>query len=299
MSAAVVLAAQGVIAAEEPPAEGFSENVSVGYVLVHVSVRSRGGYLRDLTAADFVLRVDGRRVRPASFERGGEAPINLAVLQDLSGSMALAGKLERSRAAVECLLAALKADDRVALATFAGRRLAVEVPFTADREALAESMDGWRAYGVTALHDAVARLADIAPRRRLANAAALLLTDGIENASRLSPPESRALVRGARTPVYVLGLSTPGGAATGGGPTYAQLLRRLADASGGRYFPIADGAAVAPACAEISTELAARYVLGFELVAEGEERYREIRVEVARKGLEIAHRKGYSGRPPA
>jgi VWFA-related protein len=286
---------------EVPQGADFADQVSVGYVLVPVSVRSRAGFVTDLGPDDFALEVDGRRVDFDSFERGGEAPVSLAFLQDLSGSMALGGKLDQSQGLVECLLEKSSPSDRFALATFAGRQVSVEVPFGADRAPLLEVAAGWRAYGVTALHDAVARIPELAASREHPNVVAVLITDGVENASDLTSDQAREVVRQARIPVYVLGFE----GAAGGAPSedaaeqYSGVLRRLAAFTGGRYFALATPQDAREACVQISIELRSRYVLGFA-TADGEPAaYREMRVNVERSGLWIAHRRGYTGPPPA
>ncbi|MDX1502185.1 MAG: VWA domain-containing protein [Thermoanaerobaculia bacterium] len=282
-------------------ADRFSEEVSVGYVLVPVAVRSREGFVRGLELDDFTLRVDGREVAIDSFERAGEAPVRLALLQDLSGSMDLGGKLEGSRRALDCLLEGARPADRFALASFAGRRLRVEVPFTGDLSALREAAMAWQPYGVTALHDAVASIPRIAISRQAPNAAAVLVTDGVENASSLAPEEARRVVRSAKIPVYVLGFGRSAGdeGEAGEPDTYARVLRRLASFTGGRYFPMEGPEGVEPACAEIAAETRSRYVLGFATRSEGASVFREIRVEVGKRSSRVSHRRGYTGPAPA
>ncbi len=297
------LAAATAAPAEQPPAPDgsgiFADEVSVGYVLVPVSVHSKRGAVTDLEASEFRLLADDRPVAFDWFERGGEAPLELVILQDLSGSMALRGKLEASRRAVRCFLERLRPTDRYALASFAGRRLAVEVPFTDDRTAGREAMSVWLPYGVTALHDAVARLPEIRPAGRTARAA-LLITDGAENASRLDPEQATEIVRRAELPVYILSLAGPAAApATAAAPSYAAILRRLAEVSGGRYLSIQEPERLEAACVSVLEELRSRYVLGFPTAQSGEARWRRLRVLIDQPGLRIRGRGGYRGRPPA
>jgi VWFA-related protein len=281
-----------------PPATGtFAEEVSVGWVLVPFSVRGRRGFVADLEPDEVRLLADGEPVAVDSFDRGTESPFELVLLQDLSGSMALGGRLEASRRAVDCFLDQLRPGDRYALATFAGRSLNVEVPFTADRSTGLEAAGAWQPYGVTALHDAVARLPEIRATGRAAGAA-VLITDGAENASQIAPDEAREIVERARLPVYVFSLVRPGPASTSDREEYAAILHRLAAATGGRYLPIAVAVDLAEACRSVIEELRSRYVLGFP-TAGGESRWRRLEVEVKRRGVEIRARAGYHGPPPA
>jgi Ca-activated chloride channel family protein len=283
-------------------APGFAEAISVAWVLVPVVVRSRSGYVEGLSRDAFRLWVDGRQVAVESFDSGAQAPVSLVFLQDLSGSMATAGKVELARTALGDLLAAARPADELALASFAGGRLAVDVPFTGDREPLFEAMAGWDPYGTTALHDAVAWVPDISVEGRHPKRAVVLVTDGVDNASVIPPETAREILQRAHLPVYVLGLDDRGDplrpAADGGADTYAQLLGRLAWATGGRYFDIAGTDDVRAAVATILQDLRSEYVLGFS--ADGAEaRFRRLRVEVDGRGRETVFRVGYTGGQPA
>ncbi len=296
------LAAQAPPEADPPPARGFAEQISVAWVLVPALVRDRQGEaVDDLEGDDFRLAVEGEPVPIASFDRGEDAAISLVVLQDLSGSMANGGKIEASRRALGALVERTRPGDELALASFAGGRLEVEVPFTADRGAVHEAMAAWDPYGTTMLHDAVAWIPEISADGRHPKRAVLLVTDGVDNASAIEPDAARRVVERAHLPVYVVGLgSGDAGAAArdgDGSDTYALLLQRLAHASGGRYFAVARPEEVAAAVGETLDLLRREYVLGFATGA-GDSAFRRIRVEAGGGRLIVTHRLGYTGGPP-
>lgn len=281
----------------------FSDQVSVAWILVPVTVRSRSGFVRGLDREDFELRVDGRPARFPDFEPRGEVPWSIVFLQDLSGSMAVGGRLDSSREAIRQFLDGAKFGDEFALASFAGQTTAVDVPFTEDQQPLRETVAAWEAYGRTALHDAVALLPRITGESRNLKRAAVLITDGVDNASRMTPAQARELVRQAELPVYVLGLES-------GDPTvvtaegqkvyrYADVLNLLASLTGGRYFSIHGPDDLKEACTTIADELRYQYVLGFETRPSGENRFRPIWVSVKRRDAIVNARKGYKGTPPA
>lgn len=294
--------------AQEPEAPaarpGFADRISVAWVLVPVLVKERrGGYVDDLESDDFRLLVDGEPVPIASFERGRDAPLSLVVLQDLSGSMENGGKIEASRRALAQLLKRVRPGDELALASFAGGRLAVDVPFTGNQRALAEAMDLWRPYGTTALHDAVAWIPEISAEGRHPKRAVLLVTDGVDNASVISPEAARSVIERAHLPVYVVGLGNSTAAAAteadgAGGESYARLLRRLAWSSGGAYFAARRPAEVGPAVRATLEALRREYVLSFPVASGGESVFRQIRVEARGGRLSANHRLGYTGGPP-
>jgi VWFA-related protein len=307
------------VSQEEPTAE-FGDQVSVGYVLVPVIVRSGTGYAKNLDEKDFRLLVDGRPVRIESFERRAEAPASVVFLQDLSGSMENAGKIEISREVVRFFLRTAVPGDEFALATFAGGARHVEVPFTDNRASLAEAVTGWEAYGTTALHDAVAWVPEISLEGRNPKRFAILITDGVDNASQIPPEQAREIVRSAQLPVYVLGLQPsdlprlPKPAATAGAAPgtpavseaeaqaqavyrYADLLRELAVSTGGRYFSISGPDDLREVLTGIINDFRHQYVLGFA-TGDGPSRYRTLTVEVSGRKRPVLFRRGYKGPPP-
>lgn len=281
---------------------GFQDKVSVAYILVPVIARSSIGYARDLVAADFELRVDGQAIEFESFEVGATAPVSVMFLQDLSGSMANADKLRFSRLAIEQLLTSARTGDQFALASFADGHLDVDIPYTADPDEIGKALPLWQPYGVTGLHDAVARLPGLTRDRQSAKRAAILITDGADNASQLSPTEARRQVRQAELPVYVLGLST-------GSPEeldregkklhrYADVLNLLAHLSGGQYFWVSSADEAITAARTIASDLRHQYVLGFSTRDTGTSEYRELEVTTRKKKIRLTFRRGYEGPPP-
>jgi Ca-activated chloride channel family protein len=286
-----------VCASAQEPTARFEEAVDIGWVAVPVVVRSPGGYVEGLGRKDFRLSVDGRPVPITTFETSREAPVHLVILQDVSGSMATGGKLDAAREAILYLIEQARPADQFAVATFAAENLRVDVPFTLDREAVTEALRSWRAYGTTALHDAVAWVPELAHGRDGVKRAALLITDGLDNASHIAPEEAREIVRRAQLPVYVLGLDTGSIYATdrGGAKIFrnADLLNLLASLSGGRYFPIAGPDELKEAGAELIEDLRQQYVLGFTTTEAGADKAHRIGVGVERGLLGIERRAIY------
>ena len=290
------------------PSDPFmAEQVSVGYVYVPVVVRSSKGYVRNLKRDHFRLFVDGRPTSFDSFETGLTAPTSLVVLQDLSGSMANGGKLEASRGALRYVLDQAGLGDEFALAWFAGDVFEIEVPFTMDPAPLREAIAGFKAYGTTALQDAIAWLPRIASERKDVKRAALLITDGVDNASTLGATEAQRLVREAELPVYVLALDSrrvlpdeddeddDGDKAQ----SFADTLKELAAQTGGHYFRLSAPEELEGACAQMLDDLHHQYVLGFAVGGPRPERVHRLEVEIAGRGRRaLAFRRGYFGREP-
>lgn len=319
------------------PSSTFQEALSVSWALVPVVVRTRNGYARGLGHDDFRLWVDGRRVPIDELDLGSDAPLSVVWLQDLSGSMANAGKLAASRLAFETFLGGSRPGDEIAVAGFAGGRIQVEVPFTDSIDTLRESSAAWQGYGTTALHDAVSLLPEITAEGSRGKRVAVLVTDGQDNASHLSSAQAVELVRRARIPVYVIGLRAfrpdPGKTSreeVDDAVRYGELLASLALRTGGRYVELTtDGTAgasgstgaagstgvgsrsepdgeVAMAVSQILDDLRLRYILAVTTAGDGPASYHELRVELAHPDLAarsgrhttLTYRRGYWGTPP-
>ncbi|MEO1365812.1 MAG: hypothetical protein AAFX50_01460 [Acidobacteriota bacterium] len=280
----------------------FEEETSVSWVLVPITVEGGGGDgdVPELTREDVELRIDRRPVAFPDFVAPRDVPRTLLVFQDLSGSMANGGKLRASQAAIRYFIDDARIGDEMALTSFASGKTWVDVPITAERPALIEHLDAWSAYGTTALHDAVAWIPDLRLNARSAPAV-LLLTDGVDNASVISPDAARAMVREAEVPVYVLALVRPRRAGGGGEGhdewRYRDLLRQLATETGGLYVESRPDEVLA-ACRRIRRALDSRYSLAFPL-ASGESTYHSIEVSVNDRRVRLRHRSGYVGAPPA
>jgi Ca-activated chloride channel homolog len=291
-----------------PPAgaPAFEDTLAVNQVLVPVLVRTRSGYANHLQQKDFRLLVEGRQVPIQSFDQNTEAPTSLVLLQDLSGSMGTGAKIDQSQAVARFFFQHAQPGDEFAVATFASGHGQVEVPFTSDLAALADAVSRWEAYGTTALHDAVAWIPEISAEGRNSRRFAVLVTDGADNASTLTPEQAREIVRAAQVPVYVIGLGSgsPYELSVSGQKVYryADVLNLLAGVTGGRYYPISGPEDLPKALAAIEQDLRHQYVLGFS-TREGQRAYRRLTVEVKARGLgdraTVVFRHGYKGPPPA
>lgn len=292
--------------AQEPPnpGGGFQEEVSVGYVLVPIVARQpSGAYATDLKPDDFRLLVNGQTIEFESFEQGDRAPVSVMFLQDLSGSMANSNKLTLSQTVLNQLVMGHRPGDNWGLASFASNRVSVDVPFTGDTELLRQSASTWKPYGTTALHDAVSWLPDLTSHIQSARRAAIVMTDGVDNASQIDPYTAREKVRKAELPVYVMGLST-GDIETldrNGEKVYryADVLNLLSHLTGGHYYPVVSQSDAILACNSIESEIRNQYVIGFPTSALGTPTYHEIQVQPRnKKKLKLSFRQGYTGTLP-
>ena len=181
----------------------------VEVVTVTATVRDRRGRIvRDLEQSDFEL-IDSGMPRQILDFHAGDAPVSLAVLLDISGSMAVGGNIGRARDAVAAAMTTLRdGSDEAALFTF-DSSLQEVVRFTTDLDRVRRvSLEG-RPWGQTSLYDAVARSAQIVAERTNRHRAVLVITDGVDTASRMRASQVSAIASEIEVPVYLLTVASP------------------------------------------------------------------------------------------
>lgn len=287
-------------------AQDFSEQVSVSYVMVPFSVLgSKGVPITDLAAKEVSLLVDGRKVATDLFERSMNAPVSWTILLDGSGSMGLAGKMEAAKAAINALTARRREGDDFALYSFDSNGHVSElVPFTENPAAITRAVDVVKPWGKTAFFDALAQMPERSELGRNPSRAIILLSDGIDNASKLTRADVEKTMEGVSIPVYAFGLREPAEQDTkkvipiSEEMSNIDLLEELASASGGRLFVGNRPEILASAMDGIEKVLRAQYLIGFPPTGKGAVKYRRISLELAGRVRSVRVRAGYRGTEP-
>src|SRR5436190_796445 len=173
--------------AQTAPEQTLTESYSVGYVMVPFTVLGpHGAPITDLRRKEVSLLVDGVPVASDMFEKSQNAPVSFTILLDTSGSMALGGKMEAARAAMHTLLGQRQPGDDFALYVFDADEARAVVPFTQDGGLIEQAMQRVKPYGKTAFFDALATMPERSRLGRNSTRAIILLSDGIDNASKLA-----------------------------------------------------------------------------------------------------------------
>jgi Ca-activated chloride channel family protein len=291
-----ISAGSRAIAQVQPLTATFRSGVDL--VTVNAVVRDRRGRLvTDLLRGDFEV-LDGGLSRPISDFRSTETPVHIALLFDESGSMDVGTKRADSRAAVGHVLSWLHSGkDEVALFAF-DKKLSEMYPFTTDMGEVEKALERLQPFGVTSLHDAIAESAKRLVEHGGPRRAVVVLTDGIDNNSRLRPQEVSAIASAIDVPVYVIEIVSPldhpgartavGSASTAGaeGP-----LSNVATLTGGQLFVVSAPAHASVAARQIVTELRHQYLLAFE--PSGRPGWHPLVVRTRQKDLTVQARSGY------
>ena len=155
-------------------------------------------------------------------------PATFTILVDRSQSMSR--RIGMVREAAAGLTARLRKADLVAVIPFA-KEIGPTTGPTNDRETVRDAISTIRATGGTALLDAVTKVSSLLGEVQ-GRHAVVLITDGYDEHSTATVDEAIAAVRDAHAILYVIGVGGVAGISLQG----QQMLKKLADDSGGRAF---------------------------------------------------------------
>jgi Ca-activated chloride channel family protein len=270
--------------------------VDVNAIVVPVTVRNASGkVVTGVARSKFHLTIDGMMVPIRDLDLESDLPISLCFILDTSGSMT-GRKMSGSQQLVTAFLMHRRQEDQLALWTFGNDRVMERFPFGMGWYLLPRVLETLKPWSTTALYDMVLRIPEALERARHHRRAAILLTDGVDNASLIGPGEATEVARKLETPIYVLGVEPPIGSTDGHGPSYEEILTLIADSSGGHYRRIPAAEQMPKVVDEMLTELSSRYILSFTTSGAGQRKWREIEVTV--DGYHATARSGYMGTLP-
>jgi Ca-activated chloride channel family protein len=301
-AAAVLLLNLGLIgwadAQQQEPTVTFRSGVEA--VTVSAIVRdARGRVIKDLKKSDFQVIDSGTPRQITDFYVGASA-VSLGVLLDISGSMSVGGNMERARQAVNVALGNLRShQDEASLFTFDSELKEVR-PFTTDLQRITSvSLEG-KPWGLTSLYDAIASMARRVAERRNRHRALLVITDGVDTGSRMTPPQVSYAASTIDVPVYLLVVSNPVDnpqhrlavlAASGQAGDNTATLADLARWTGGEMAVASDVEDTTEALASLMGNLRHQYLLSFEPGARPG--WHPLEIRTRNKNLIVHARSGY------
>ena len=308
MIALTTLATAGSLSAQAQAPRDLAQTpqatIKSGVALVTVSVAVRtenGRVVRDLQRSDFTVIDAGQPAQIKDFYVG-DSPISLAILLDISGSMAVGGNMDRAREAVAVATMNLRAEsDEAALFTF-DSQLQQVVGFTKDLDRIRRVSLQGTPWGKTSLYDAVADTATTVSERANRHRALLVITDGVDTGSRLSAAEVSAIANSIDVPVYLLTvvspLDHPGTefeVISDGRSAQTATLEDLARWTGGDMRIASTPAHTSAAIEDLFTELRNQYLISFE---PGERTgWHPLEIRTRKRGLVVHARGGYMSGP--
>jgi VWFA-related protein len=289
--------------AQEKVQDKTAHEYVVRAITLAVTVQdSKGRFVNNLTQKDFAILENNTKKPITYFNHDFGAPLSITVLLDVSGSMALEHKLEECKTALRDLATRLlRPRDEIALLLFADGQVEVAAKHSADKSEFLKALESAKAYGQTALNDAVGVSPEFATRALNEKRALLLVTDGIENDSQSTPEQALEIARRVDVPIYSIGYKIPlneqlKGLKRQAGATSAGIMETLdkfSKATGGKAWFLNEPTDLADVIREIRNEQAHQYIIGYTSYQDTSDLYRWIRVSTPNSRHRIRTRQGY------
>jgi len=254
-------------------------------------------WVKDLSETDIrVLDAGHPPERIIKFQRQIDLPLRIGLLIDTSDS--ISGRFDfEQQAATLFIQKILNPQKDLAFVMRFTENTSLIQDFSADTIALSDAIQQLQLGGGTALYDAVVRAceklgqhSDTQPLRRVL----IVLTDGQDNRSRYRVEDAISVA--LQTNVIIIALNT--GAHGFFSQTTDELLKKLADVSGGHMLAADREKQIAKAFNEVDEELRSHYLLAYKpanLPQDGA--YRKIQLKANKRGLRMHYRHGYFARP--
>ena len=161
--------------------------------------------------------------------------------------------------------------DEMSLFSF-DRELRQDVPFTSDPQQIRAGIDELTAIGQTSLYDAIAETSKALADRPSPRRAVVVITDGVDTSSALTPSQVSLLASAIDVPVYVIAVVSPldhPGADDGRGRSERDSpvtthLANLASWTGGDLTIVSAPAHASQAARAMMAELRHQYLIAFE-----------------------------------
>ena len=275
----VVIAA--VLTAAEPGQ--FQIQVAVDLVNVSFSATDRNGRMvSGLTAQDFIIEEDGKRQQVALFSRERELPLTLALLVDISPSVAPVFE-EEKRTASAFLESVLGKKDLALVISF-DRDATLVQDYTEDVPTLTRAVNRLQlSRNGTSLFDAVYLASTEKLAREAGRKAIVVLSDGEDSTSEYDL--GKALIAAHRSDVVVYSISNSANSRT---------LRTMSEETGGAFFRISRAGDYEKIFQQISLELRTQYSLGYHSNNPARDgKFRQIKITSRNANLLVRARKGY------
>lgn len=274
---------------------GFVLEANVNEVLLPCTVvDDKGRLVTDLTKANFQVWEDNVPQTIASFQHQ-DVPVSLGILIDNSGSM------RDKRAAINDatlhLIRASNAADNAFVVNFSDRAI-IDQDFTSDVHLIQQGLSHIDSRGGTALYDAVVASANEMARHATHQKQVLLIiTDGEDNASRLTLEQAIRRVQALDGPVvYTIGLLYEDLTKDEAAKARSDLQSLALETGGVAYFPksLSDVDGIAT---QVARDLRNQYTLGYHSTKDASlGGYRTVRVKATapkRGSMTVRTRRGY------
>ena len=318
----LVIGLATALAAQAPPAKAPATNpsdqlpapikVDVDVVSILASVRDkRGGLVANLEKNDFTVLEDNKEQAIKYFTRETDLPLTIGLLIDVSGSQRNLIGIERN-AATQFFSKVLRPKDEAFLISF-GEEAELLQDYTSSARLLEEGLNHLQvSSGVgglhpgpvptigqprgTVLYDAVYLAATEKLHSEVGRKVIILITDGVDQGSRLTRNQAVEAAQKADTVIYSIDYYDPSayGAFGFGGSGGEGELRRMSDETGGHVFKVDRKHPLDEIFQELQDEMRSQYAIGYTPTNDVKDgSYRRLDVRTSNKDYKVQARKGY------
>ncbi|MCA1624512.1 MAG: VWA domain-containing protein [Acidobacteria bacterium] len=259
-----------------------------------------GRYVSGLDKKAFTI-LDNNEEQEITFFSDADAPVSIGILFDISGSMN-GEKIGKARNALERFINTSHPSDEYFLIAF-NKRAELLLDRSRDGEAVLRKLTLVTPKDNTALYDAVYLGAERVSRGTHQKKAILIISDGMDNASRYNFGEVRRLMKESDVTIYAVGI-LGGDSGTTEGMMGQAYLDELASVTGGKSFYPQTNVELDEIFERIALELRHQYSIGYtpkDFQPDGKWHKVKTKVKPPRglPRLTVRGREGYYGTPTA
>jgi VWFA-related protein len=303
---------------EEKPAEDVPSptiRVQANVVNVLAAVRDKhGALINNLSKEDFTLAEDGRPQEIKYFTRETDLPLTIGLLVDVSASQRNLIEIERE-AAYQFFSQVLRKKDMAFLISF-GEEAELLQDFTGSPRLLQAGLERLRvSSGVsgvhpgpvptigtprgTVLYDAVYLAATDRLSHEVDRKAVVLITDGVDQGSRLKIEEAIKSAQKADTVIYGIYYVDPSAYGYGYfGGVSDSALKKMSEETGGHVFHVDRKHPLPAVFKELQDEMRSQYAIGYTPTNDKQDgSFRRIELRTKDRNLKVQARKGYFASP--
>ena len=303
---------------QQKPAEDMPPAITVDVSLVNIlaSVHDKhGGLIGNLTKDDFTVLEDGKPQSIKYFTRETDLPLTIGLLIDVSASQRNLLDIEK-RAAHQFFSQVLRKKDEAFLISF-GEESELLQDYTNSPKLLQSGLSQLQinsgASGIgpgpvptisqprgTVLYDAVYLAAREKLRAEVGRKVIVLITDGIDQGSKLKIEEAVEAAQKSDAVIYSIDYADPsayGSFGFGGVSDFA--LQKMSGETGGRVFKVDRKHTLDDAFKQLQDEMRSQYAIAYTSSnPEQDGSFRKLVVKVTDKNLKVQVRKGYYATKP-
>ncbi|MDQ6665207.1 MAG: VWA domain-containing protein [Acidobacteriota bacterium] len=297
----------------QPIDENAPIKVNVDVVNILCAVRDKhGALINNLSKDDFQLAEDGKPQTIKYFTRETDLPLTIGLLVDVSGSQERLIEIER-QAAYNFFSSVLKKKDVAFLISF-GADAELLQDITGSPKLLREGLDRLKLNagfsGIhpgpvptisqprgTVLYDAIYLAASDRLSKEVGRKAIVLITDGVDQGSRLKLEAAVEAAQKADAVVYSIYYVDPGaygGMGFGFGGGGEGYLKKMSEETGGHVFRVDRKHSLDNIFEELQQEMRSQYSIGFTPTNDRKDgSYRKLDLHTQDRNLKVQARKGY------